>query len=66
MTEQTAGRFIPIGEWAAKHYKPAPTAWVLAKWARRGEIDPPPQKVGTGWAVQENAKRIPKRKRGKK
>jgi len=48
---------IPLAEWAAKHYDPPPTAWMLRKWARDGEISPPPEKVGKSYYVREDARR---------
>lgn len=49
---------ILISEWAAKHYSPAPSAFVLRKWCRDGEITPRPEKVGRDWMVEESARRI--------
>ena len=48
---------IPLTEWAARHYDPAPSAWVLRRWARDGEIHPPPERVGREWYVHETATR---------
>lgn len=48
---------IPLPEWASRHYSPPPSLWVLRKWARQGEIFPPPERVGKGWYVREDARR---------
>ncbi len=48
---------ILLTEWAARLYSPAPSAFVLRKWAREGEIYPPPEKVGRDWMVDERAVR---------
>ena len=48
---------IPITEWAAQHYAPPPSPFVLRKWARQGEIQPAPEKVGRTWMVEEKAVR---------
>lgn len=32
---------IPVATWAAQHYDPPPSAWVLRKWCRAGEFWPP-------------------------
>ena len=49
---------IPITTWARRHYDPAPSPFVLRKWARDGEIHPPPEKAGRTWYVDEHAKRL--------
>lgn len=49
---------IPIEAWAARHYDPAPSAFVLRKWCRVGDIYPAPEKVGRDWYVAENARRL--------
>ncbi len=48
---------IPLTEWAARNYDPAPSAWVLRKWVREGQIYPPPERVGCGYYVSETARR---------
>lgn len=48
---------IPLAKWAAAHYDPPPTRWVLNSWVRRGEIYPPPERVGTTYYVSEGARR---------
>lgn len=48
---------ILLSDWAARHYSPAPTLWVLRKWVRAGEIYPPPEKVGSSYYVEETAQR---------
>lgn len=48
---------IPLPDWAARHYSPPPSAWVLRQWVRAGQIQPPPEKVGSAYYVEEGAKR---------
>ena len=48
---------IPLTEWGALHYKTPPSAYTLRKWARQGEIYPPPEKVGHRWDVLPSALR---------
>lgn len=47
-----------LTEWAAKHYSPPPPLFTLRRWARDGEIWPPPEKVGKAWYVDESAQRL--------
>jgi predicted site-specific integrase-resolvase len=49
---------IPLTTWAAARYDPAPSAWVMRQWIRRGEIHPAPELVGRTYYVNENARRI--------
>lgn len=49
---------ITLEEWAAKQYSKPPSAWVLGKWRRQGQIYPPPERVGHEWFVPENAERL--------
>lgn len=49
---------ITLEEWAAKHYSPTPTPWVLGQWRRAGQIHPLPERVGREWYVDENAQRV--------
>jgi hypothetical protein len=49
---------IPMTSWAAKHYSPAPSAYVLRQWRERGEIHPAPERVGGMWYVREDARRL--------
>jgi len=49
---------IPLTTWAQRHYDPAPSVWVLRKWAREGQIHPAPERVGREWFVEEAAKRL--------
>lgn len=49
---------VPLHAWAAQHYTPPPSAWVLRKWVRDGEISPAPEKVGREYYVEETAIRI--------
>lgn len=48
---------IPLTEWAQRHYDPVPSAWVLRRWCRDGEIVPAPERVGREWYVLESATR---------
>ena len=45
---------ILLTDWAARRYDPAPSAFVLRKWCRDGEISPPPEKVGRDWYVDDD------------
>jgi predicted site-specific integrase-resolvase len=47
-----------LSEWAARHYTPPPSQWVLRQWARNGEIFPPPERCGRHWYVEESAERL--------
>ena len=49
---------ITLSEWAAKRYNPPPPLFTLRRWARDGEIQPAPEKVGKAYYVHENAERI--------
>lgn len=49
---------ILLAEWAKRHYDPAPSAWVLRQWVRKGEIIPVPELVGKAYYVEPSAKRI--------
>lgn len=48
---------IPLSDWAARHYSPPPSPWVLRKWVRAHQIHPAPEKVGSAYYVAENAER---------
>jgi predicted site-specific integrase-resolvase len=48
---------ILLNDWAARNYSPAPSAWVLRKWVRAGEIQPAPERVGAAYYVDEAATR---------
>lgn len=48
---------ILLADWAARQYSPAPSTWVLRKWVRAGQISPAPERVGSAYYVDENAKR---------
>lgn len=48
---------VPLPDWAATHYSPPPSLWVLRKWAREGQIWPAPERVGRDWYVREDARR---------
>ena len=54
-------KLIPLTAWAASRYSPAPSMWVLRKWARAGEISPSPERVGKSYYVREDAQRIGQR-----
>lgn len=49
---------IPLQDWAAVHYAPPPSAWVLRQWVRMGEIVPAPEIVGRSYYVEPTARRI--------
>lgn len=49
---------ILLAAWAAKMYDPPPSAWVLRKWVREGQICPPPERVGNAYYVDEDARRL--------
>ena len=49
---------ILLRAWAERRYDPAPSDFVLRKWAREGQIYPPPEKVGKEWMVDERAERM--------
>lgn len=48
---------ILLTDWAAQNYSPAPSAWVLRKWRRDGEIYPAPERVGSAYYVDSAAVR---------
>jgi hypothetical protein len=48
---------VLLTAWAAARYDPPPSAWVLRKWVRSGEIWPAPELVGKCWYVDDKAKR---------
>jgi predicted site-specific integrase-resolvase len=49
---------IKLEAWAAQRYDPPPSAWVLRKWVRDGEISPMPERVGNHYYVEHTARRI--------
>lgn len=49
---------VPLTDWAARHYCPAPDIRTVRAWVRAGEIYPPPEKVGRCYYVDQTAKRI--------
>lgn len=49
---------IPLSVWAARNYDPPPSAWVLRRWARDGELHPVPELVGKTYYVDETARRL--------
>ena len=50
---------ILLTEWAEREYNPPPSCRVLRQWAKLGEIQPPPERVGRVLMVEETAKRVP-------
>jgi predicted site-specific integrase-resolvase len=49
---------ITLTEWAARRYSPPPSAWVLRRWTRDGELHPAPELVGKSYYIDENARRL--------
>lgn len=49
---------ITLDEWAQRNYSKPPSKWVLRKLMRSGEIQPPPEKLGRDWFVDESAQRV--------
>lgn len=49
---------IPLKDWAAARYDPPPSARTLQKWAREGDLHPPPVKVGRSYYIAANARRM--------
>lgn len=49
---------ITLAQWAAMHYSPAPSTWVLSEWRRAGQIHPLPERVGREWYVDQDAQRV--------
>lgn len=49
---------VTLAQWAAQHYDPAPTTWVLGQWRRAGQIHPAPERVGREWYVEQDAQRM--------
>lgn len=49
---------IPLADWAALHYDPPPSLWTLRQWVKAAQIVPAPEKVGKGYYVAPDAKRI--------
>jgi len=56
-TQGAGGVKIKLEDWAAQHYSPAPSMFVLRKWCREGEIFPAPEKVGRTYYVDASARR---------
>ena len=48
---------VLLNDWATRNYSPAPSAWVLRKWVRAGQIHPAPERVGSAYYVDERAER---------
>ena len=53
-----AGMKIPLVAWAQARYNPPPPMFTLRRWARDGEIQPQPEKVGKSYYVHEDAERV--------
>lgn len=49
---------ILLAEWAKLRYDPPPSDWTLRRWARDGELHPPPEKVGRNYYVDPATRRI--------
>ena len=49
---------ILLSAWAALHYDPPPSVWVLRQWVRSCQIFPAPEKVGKAYYVEPDAQRI--------
>lgn len=49
---------ITLTAWAETRYDPPPSAWVLRKWVREGQIHPAPELVGKAYYVEQTARRI--------
>lgn len=49
---------IKLTDWAERNFDPKPSAWSLRAMCRRGEIYPPPLKIGRDWWVAENARHV--------
>lgn len=49
---------ILLTQWADARYDPAPPLFTLRRWARNGEIQPPPEKVGKAYYVRADAERV--------
>lgn len=49
---------ITLPAWAASKWDPPPPPRTLTRWARRGLILPPPQKVGRSYYVTPDARLV--------
>jgi predicted site-specific integrase-resolvase len=49
---------VTLTKWAAARYDPLPSLWTLRRWAREGELHPPPELVGKTYYIDENARRL--------
>lgn len=49
---------ITLAAWAADRYDPPPSAYVLRKWVRDGQIHPAPELVGKAYYVDPKARRL--------
>ena len=45
-------KLLPLEEWANETYAKPPTLSTLRRWARNGNIYPPPEKHGTSYQVE--------------
>ena len=49
---------ITLKAWAAARYDPPPSARTLQKWAREGDLHPPPVKLGRCYYISPKAMHI--------
>jgi len=49
---------ITLEAWAARRYDPAPSAYLLRKWRKAGELHPAPELVGRDWMIEPDARRV--------
>lgn len=49
---------IPLSDWAAKRYAVPPAIATLRRWVKEGQIQPPPERAGRMYQVDENAVRV--------
>jgi hypothetical protein len=49
---------VTLPTWAAAQWDPAPSVDRLRRWARNGNISPPPQKVGREYYVLPTARYV--------
>lgn len=49
-------KLVTLEKWAEAHLDPVPSPATLRMWARTSRFDPPAQKVGRCYRVDENAR----------
>jgi predicted site-specific integrase-resolvase len=49
---------ITLPAWAERNFEKVPHRITLERWARLGNIQPPPVKVGRAWMVSSDAKYV--------